>query len=194
MKLQPYVQSSVLPRAHEKLSYKFFGPYCVANRVISVAYRLELPDSSRIHPVVHVSQLKLAKGFSCSATSSLPDELPEFSTPLRILQTRGIAKGKRFVQHVVVQWSNLPTDLATWEDQDNLRQCFPFAPAWGQVGSQGGLGEMSTTRVWVPLQSAEVYQTTNRKQLQLFAHAVSVAPTFVSKDQSGCESMYWCWV
>jgi hypothetical protein len=88
MKLQPYVQSSVLPRAHEKLSYKFFGPYCVANRVISVAYRLELPDSSRIHPVVHVSQLKLAKGFSCSATSSLPDELPEFSIPLRILQTR----------------------------------------------------------------------------------------------------------
>jgi hypothetical protein len=138
MKLQPYVQSSVLPRAHQKLSYKFFGPYRVANRVGSVAYRLELPNSSRIHPVVHVSQLKLAKGFSGSATSSLPDELPEFSIPLRILQTRGFAKGKRFVKQVLVQWSNLPTELATWEDQDNLRQCYPFAPAWGQAGFQGG--------------------------------------------------------
>jgi len=37
-----------------------------------------------------------------------------------------------------VQWSNLPTELATWEDQDNLRQCYPFAPAWGQAGFQGG--------------------------------------------------------
>jgi hypothetical protein len=116
MKLQPYVHSSVLPCAHQKSSYKFFGPYRVASRVGSVAYRLELPNSSRIHPVVHVSQLKLAKGFSGSATSSLPDELPEFSIPLRILQTRGFDKGKRFVKQVLVQWSNLPTELTTWED------------------------------------------------------------------------------
>lgn len=36
---------------------------------------------------------------------------------------------------VFVQWSDLPVSLATWEDFATLRQQFPFAPAWGQVGS-----------------------------------------------------------
>jgi hypothetical protein len=36
------------------------------------------------------------------------------------------------VQQVLVEWSGLPRDLATWEDLEALRQCFPFAPAWGR--------------------------------------------------------------
>jgi hypothetical protein len=28
--------------------------------------------------------------------------------------------------------------LATWENLEVLRQCFPAAPTWGQVGSQEG--------------------------------------------------------
>jgi hypothetical protein len=55
LKLQPYVQSSMLPRAHDKLSFKYFGPYQITSRVGSVAYRLALPNVSKIHPVVHVS-------------------------------------------------------------------------------------------------------------------------------------------
>jgi hypothetical protein len=42
------------------------------------------------------------------------------------------------VQQVLVEWSGLPRDLATWEDLEALRQCFPYAPAWGQAGLQGG--------------------------------------------------------
>lgn len=62
LKLQPYVQSSVAPRSHHKLLFKFYGPYEVLERVGSVAYRLALPSSSRIHPIIHVSQLKKALG------------------------------------------------------------------------------------------------------------------------------------
>ena len=80
MKLQPYVQSSVLPRAHHKLIFKYLGPYRVLARVGKVAYRLDLPASSRIHPIVHVSQLKLAKGFKGTASTSLPSSLPESSS------------------------------------------------------------------------------------------------------------------
>lgn len=29
LKLQPYIQASVAPRANHKLAYKFFGPYTV---------------------------------------------------------------------------------------------------------------------------------------------------------------------
>jgi hypothetical protein len=50
MKLQPYIQSSVAPRAHHKLLLKFYGPYTVLERIGDAAYRLQLPVNSRIHP------------------------------------------------------------------------------------------------------------------------------------------------
>jgi hypothetical protein len=48
MKLQPYVESSITARAHHKPSFWYFGPYQMAGRVGEVAYRLQLPASSRI--------------------------------------------------------------------------------------------------------------------------------------------------
>ena len=50
LKLQPYVQVSLAPRAHQKLSFKYFGPYNIPARVGSVAYKLELPPSSSTSP------------------------------------------------------------------------------------------------------------------------------------------------
>jgi hypothetical protein len=41
------------------------------------------------------------------------------------------------VQQVLVELSGLPSKLATWEEQEALQQCFPFATAWGQAGFEG---------------------------------------------------------
>ncbi|KAK1641653.1 hypothetical protein QYE76_059458 [Lolium multiflorum] len=58
LRLQPYIQSSVVRRANHKLSFKFFGPYAVLERVGQVAYKLLLPESRRVHPVFHVFRFK----------------------------------------------------------------------------------------------------------------------------------------
>lgn len=138
VKLQPYIQSSVAHRSNQKLSFKYIGPYQALSRVGNVAYRVQLPEGSSVHPVIHVSQLNLANGFKGLSSSLLPQEPVEFQIPLKILQSRTISVGGRQVNQVMIQWSGLGVDLATWEDLYALRHRFPYAPAWGQAGFQGG--------------------------------------------------------
>lgn len=63
---------SLVQRQSLKLSPRFFGPYQVVQRVDKVAYRLNLPPSSSIHPVFHISQLKRKLGQQAIVVPVLP--------------------------------------------------------------------------------------------------------------------------
>ncbi len=63
LRLQPYKQMSLKQQKKDnKLAPKYYGPYKVLQKIGSMAYKLELPPSSRIHPVFHVSCLKKVIG------------------------------------------------------------------------------------------------------------------------------------
>jgi hypothetical protein len=63
LRLQPYKQMSLKQaKKDNKLSPKYYGPYKVLQKIDTMAYKLELPASSRVHQVFHVSCLKKVIG------------------------------------------------------------------------------------------------------------------------------------
>ena len=103
VKLQPYIQSSLSQCANQKLAFKFFGPYRVVARVGTMAYQLELPASSSVHPVFHVSQLKKSVGAHLTVTPHPPSADFIWSIPEWILQVRSVFKGKRSISHGLIK-------------------------------------------------------------------------------------------
>jgi hypothetical protein len=147
LKLQPYVQTSLAPRANQKLVFKYFGPFKIVAKIGTAAYKLQLPSSSAIHPVFHVSQLKQAVTDQTEVVSTMPSDIDCPRVPERVLQRRLVTKGVHPVQQVLVKWSNWPLELSTWEDAIALQQMYPMAPAWGQAATQeGGMSAMQLSR------------------------------------------------
>ena len=112
------------PGVHGKLAKRFYGPFKVLERVGPVAYRLELPENARVHPVFHCSVLKLFQG---TPESEIPAQLPDqflqdqpLISPLSILDYRRTTPADSW--QVLVQWKGLTPDDTTWEDWDTLQQ------------------------------------------------------------------------
>jgi hypothetical protein len=58
LRIQPYKQMSLKQaKKDNKLSPKYYGAYKVLQKIGTMAYKLELPASSRVHPIFHVSCL-----------------------------------------------------------------------------------------------------------------------------------------
>jgi len=124
LKLQPYIQTSIATRASHKLSFRYFGPYLVIAKVGAVAYKLQLPEHTNIHPVFHVSLLKKALPSTTQVSSDLPvnSKIDAFRIPVKVLQLRMKPDGDHIVSEVLVQWSSCPPSMATWELEDELKK------------------------------------------------------------------------
>ena len=72
VRLQPYKQLSLKQGGKNKLAPRFYGPYQINKKISHVAYALELPTTSRIHNVFHVSCLKKVIGQHHKAQMVLP--------------------------------------------------------------------------------------------------------------------------
>ena len=78
-------------KKHKKLSPKYYGPYKILKNIGTMPYKLELPASSRVHPIFHVSCLKKVIGDKLQVQTILPELDEEGKTilePEAVTETR----------------------------------------------------------------------------------------------------------
>ena len=124
VKLQPYRQTIVVNHKYLKLLVRYFGPCQIIGKVGEVAYKLDLLEESKIHPVFHVSQLKRHVSLP---TTQFPLPLLDASgllskEPISILDRCIVRKGNTAVTKVLVQWRNTILEDATWKVFSALSQ------------------------------------------------------------------------
>lgn len=140
VRLRPYRQLSLRLQRYNKLSRRFFGSFQVIQKIGQVAYKLDLPLSSKIHPVFHVSVLRKCIGKPEHQVTPI-DLIDQSSSlnllPEEILQHRTITKGQHQLSQCLVKWVGLPVSDATWEDTSLLQRQFPSLNLEDKVPLQG---------------------------------------------------------
>ncbi|XP_071737016.1 uncharacterized protein [Rutidosis leptorrhynchoides] len=58
VKLQPHRQVTLRGGKQHKLSPKYYGPFSIIEHVGQVAYKLQLPPNSQIHPILERKLMK----------------------------------------------------------------------------------------------------------------------------------------
>lgn len=89
--LQPYRQYSLHVSGVEKLKRQFYGPFKEIKTIGEITYELELPSTSKIHNMFHVSCLKKALGQQVIPSIELPradEEGKSILIPETIFQVR----------------------------------------------------------------------------------------------------------
>lgn len=97
LKIQPYRQLTLSSKHFSKLSFKYYGPYQIVQKVGRVAYTLSLPSQLLLHPTFHVSLLKPC--YEVPSSISHPPVL-DFSSlycpyHAKVLDRRMIQRGTR---------------------------------------------------------------------------------------------------
>ena len=112
-----------------KLSPRYHGPFKILEMISPVAAKLEFPPSVKIHPVIHVSQLK-----AFIESGRYPRQNPHTRPPPDIVSgqqyynveaivgKKTVGSGRRRVTKYLVHWEGFPAHERTWEPEDHLQR------------------------------------------------------------------------
>ena len=91
-----------------------------------VAYKLDLPEESRIHHVFHVSQLKKKLGHSVQVQHQYPTEsVEQIQEPESIIERRMVNRAGQAASEILVKWKYVPAEEATWENYWSMVKRYP---------------------------------------------------------------------
>ncbi|KAA0067390.1 Retrotransposable element Tf2 [Cucumis melo var. makuwa] len=138
LKIWPYRQLSLRRKRYEKLSPKYFGPYAILERVGTVAYKLDLPSNTSIHPVFHVSQLKKFLGDKAALQPTIQYVNENLEWQAQSEETLGYQKNKAGSWEVLIHWKELPEHEASWESYEEMHQLYPNFHLEDKVNLEGG--------------------------------------------------------
>jgi hypothetical protein len=109
----------------KKKNTKYYGPYKVLQNIGTMEYNLELPTSSRVLLVFHVSCLKKAIGDKIPVQTIFP-ELDEegkiILEPEAITDTRIFHLRNRSISKYLIKWKKLPVEDSMWEDESFIQK------------------------------------------------------------------------
>jgi hypothetical protein len=105
-------------RPSAKLDHIRIGPFKILERIGRVNYKLELPETMRIHPVFHVMLLEKAPD-----SAQLGQERIEVETDTDEYEVEDILDHQkhRGASYYLVKWKGFSEAENTWEPKENLR-------------------------------------------------------------------------
>ncbi|KAM1196992.1 hypothetical protein ACFX2G_008730 [Malus domestica] len=107
LKLIPYHLRTLAPHNYHKLQPRYYGPYEVLEKISNVAYKLKLPEGTKIHLVFHVSCIK--KQLGNHAQTMLPQVMEDGlaqNNPKVVIARRIYKKGNSAGVQILVQWQD----------------------------------------------------------------------------------------
>jgi hypothetical protein len=141
---------------HPRTITKFYGPFEILAKVGTVAYQLNLPVDSLIQPVFHVSPLKKKIGPIIEVQAQMPLVGPgsqQKEEPEAILQRCLVKKHNQPAVQVLVKWTNIIEENATWKYYKELGMQFPnFCLDDKQEFEEGVLSVFNTDNWLEPLE------------------------------------------
>jgi hypothetical protein len=109
-------------RPSKKLDHKRLGPFKVAKKISSHAYKLQLPRSMKVHPVFHVSLLRKAQPDPIAERQPTEIPSPNVEDGIEKWDIERIDDSRiryRKLQYLV-KWLDFPLEERTWEPADSL--------------------------------------------------------------------------
>ena len=108
-----------------KLGPLYCGPFVILEKY-RTAYKLDLPPHMKVHPVFHISQLKLYRRPSdASRTYEKPETVivnegaEEFEVD-EIIHHRKRKRGRKTKIEYLIVWKGYPVHESTWEPEENV--------------------------------------------------------------------------
>ena len=113
-----------------KLSPRYCGPFKILKKIGDVAYKLELPERSQVHPVFHVSKLKKSvHGLENVVSRDIlvelitPPKVPH--EPEKVLGYRDRQTRNTMYRELLIKWTDVDEEATTWECRNAIAKRFP---------------------------------------------------------------------